>query len=64
MPLMVESERIVSNQTEAFYASFTLGFAKMFTDACLILDKSKAFSGYGFPAAMDIYGPMNQPMGK
>lgn len=55
-PMMVESERIVSNQTEAFYASFTLGFAKMFTDAALILDYSKDFKTSGFPAGMDVYG--------
>lgn len=54
-PLKVESERIVSNQSEAFYASFTTGFAKMFTDACVIMDISKDFTVQGFPAAMDIY---------
>jgi len=63
-PMMIEGERIVSNQTEAFYASFTLGFAKLFTDACVILDHAKAFSSYGFPAGFDIYGPHNQPMVK
>ena len=55
-PMTVESERIVSNQTEAFYASFTLGFAKMFTDAALILDKTKDFDTFGFPDGMDVYG--------
>lgn len=55
-PMMVESERIVSNQTEAFYASFTLGFAKLFTDAALILDSSKDIAAFPFPTQMDIYG--------
>jgi hypothetical protein len=55
VPMMVESERIVSNQTEAFYASFTLGFAKMFTDACVVMDKSLAFAQNGFPAQMNPY---------
>jgi len=58
-PMMVESERIVSNQTEAFYASFTLGFAKLFIDACLILDQSKDFDSFGFPAGLNTYGFQN-----
>lgn len=53
-PLKVESERIVSNQTEAFYASLTTGFAKLFRDSSLILDKSLAFSAAGFPTYLDI----------
>lgn len=39
-PLKVESERIVSNQTEAFYVTLQTGFAKLFTDAALIIDRS------------------------
>lgn len=54
-PLKVESERIVSNQTEAFYASFTLGFAKLFTDAAIVMDRSLDFAAAGFPDEMDIY---------
>jgi hypothetical protein len=54
-PMMVESERIVSNQTEAFYASFTLGFAKMFTDSAIVLNTGVLFSGNGFPAQMNPY---------
>ncbi len=61
-PLKVESERIVSNQTQAFYASFTLGFAKLFTDACLILDRTLDFADNGFPAQMDIYDFQNVDM--
>lgn len=53
-PLMVESEKIVSNQTEAWYASLTTGFAKLFTDSSIIMDKSLAFSGNGFPSEMDV----------
>lgn len=53
-PLMVESERIVSNQTEAFYASLTMGFAKMFTDAAIIMNQSLDFAGNGFPDWMDV----------
>jgi len=54
-PMKVESERIVSNQSSAFYASFTTGFAKMFTDACLIQDTSKDFANFPFPPEMDYY---------
>lgn len=58
IPLMIESEKIVSNQTEAFYATLTTGFGKIFKDSALILDSSKQFpaSGntYGFPAFMDV----------
>lgn len=50
--LMVESERIVSNQTEAVYASLTTGFAKVYRDAAILLDSSSVFSG--FPSYMDI----------
>lgn len=52
--LMLESERIVSNQTEATYASLTTGFSKMYQDATVVLDTSKAFSTYGFPDFMNI----------
>ena len=53
-PLMVESEKIVSNQTEAFYASMTLGFAKLFRESAVIMDQSLAFAGNGFPAYMNV----------
>lgn len=53
-PLLVESEKIVSNQTEAFYATLTSGFAKLFRDAAIIMDSSLAFSGYPFPSYMDV----------
>lgn len=52
--LMLESERIVSNQTEAVYASLTTGFSKMYQDASLLLASNQAFSTNGFPAFMNI----------
>lgn len=52
--LMLESERIVSNQTEATYASLTTGFSKMYQDAALLVDGSKAFGSYGFPEYFNI----------
>lgn len=52
--VMLESERIVSNQTEAVYASLITGFSKMYLDASIVLDGSKAFSTYGFPDYFNI----------
>lgn len=52
--LMLESERIVSNQTQAIYASLTTGFSKMYQDAALILSADKEFSEAGFPDFMNI----------
>lgn len=52
--LMLESERIVSNQTEAVYASLTTGFSKMYQDAALLLAADKKFSEFGFPEFMNI----------
>ena len=52
--LMLESERIVSNQTEATYASLTTGFSKMFQDAAILLDGSKEFTSYGFPDYLNV----------
>lgn len=52
--LMLESERIVSNQTEAIYASLISGFSKMYMDASVLLDGTKAFATYGFPDYMNI----------
>lgn len=54
IPLLIESEKVVSNQTEAFYATLTTGFGKMFRDAAVLLDKSLAFSANGFPDYMDV----------
>lgn len=52
--LMLESERIVSNQTEAVYASLTTGFSKMYNDAAILMDATKEFSTYGFPQSMNV----------
>jgi len=53
-PLLVESEKIVSNQTEAFYATLTTGFAKLFRDGAIILDDSVTFVASPFPSYMDV----------
>lgn len=52
--LMIESEKIVSNQTEAVYATITTGFSKMYRDASILIDSTKEFSKYGFPEWMNI----------
>lgn len=52
--LMLESERIVSNQTQAIYATLTTAFAKMYQDAALLLASDKEFATYGFPEYMNI----------
>lgn len=51
--LMLESERIVSNQTEATYASLTTGFSKMYQDAALLLDGSKTLEEAPIPEYLD-----------
>ncbi len=58
-PLLVEDEKIVSNQTMATYASLTTGFAVLYRDARVLVDKSLLFSGNGFPAYMDV-DPLEQ----
>lgn len=54
IPLLIESDKIVSNQTEEFYASLTTGFGKIFNDAAIILDKSVDFATKGFPENMNV----------
>jgi hypothetical protein len=61
-PLTVESERIVSNQTEAVYVTFATGFAKLFTDAALIIDTTKDFASNGFPDWMDYLTELQDSM--
>lgn len=52
--LMMESERIVSNQTQAIYASLTTGFSKVYQDAVVLLAANLEFSTNGFPDFMNI----------
>lgn len=53
-PLLLESEKIVSNQTEATYATITTGFSKMYLDAAVLIDSTVAFSSAGFPDYFNI----------
>lgn len=52
--LMMESERIVSNQTNAIYASLTTGFSKVYQDAVVLMAANIPFSEAGFPDFMNI----------
>lgn len=53
-PLMVESEKIISNQTEASYATLTTGFAIFLRDSRIVLDSSVTFAAAGFPSYMNV----------
>lgn len=50
--LLLESERIVSNQSSSIYASLTTGFSKMYQDASVIIDTDVDFTQ--FPPAFDV----------
>jgi hypothetical protein len=53
MPLRVESERIVMKQISGTAVSTIVGFGTIMRHARVIMDSSKAFSGYAFPSYMD-----------
>ncbi len=53
-PLLVESDKIVSNQTLETYASLTTGFGILFRDARIVIDSSLDFAAAGFPTYMDV----------
>jgi hypothetical protein len=52
MPLRVEADRIVSKQISGSYVSVIEGFTTVDRASRIMIDKSKAFSGYGFPGWM------------
>lgn len=53
-PLLIERDRIVSNQTMEIYATLTTGFANILRDGRLIIDKSIPYSSNGFPSYLDV----------
>ena len=55
MPLMTETEKIVSKQIEAAYTSIYTGFAKIQRTGSVIIDGSIAYSGHEFPSWMAPY---------
>lgn len=52
MPLMLETEKIVSKQLNGTYASIFTGFAKVMRTASLVIDGSISYTGHEFPAWM------------
>jgi hypothetical protein len=52
IPLMVETEKIISKQLEASFASIMTGFAKLMRNSSFILDGTILYSGNGYPAWM------------
>lgn len=52
MPLMVETDKIISKQLVESYASIMTGFAKLNRNASFIFDGGTAYSGAGFPTWM------------
>ena len=52
-PLLVESDKIISNQVQEVYATFTTGFATIYRDSRLLLDLTVDFQDDGFPTWMD-----------
>jgi hypothetical protein len=52
--LKTETRRNPQNQEEELFVSDYIGFAILRRDGRLIIDKSIAFSGNGFPTYMDI----------
>lgn len=52
--LRVEAERIVERGLNATYVTMTTGFANLFRDGRVIIDKSLAYSANGFPTWMDV----------
>ena len=53
-PLMIESEKMISNQTNATYATLTTGFGKLFRDASLVVDRSLNIASNGFPSFLEV----------
>lgn len=52
--LTVETDRIAEKQIQGTFITQTTGFASMFRDARVILDKSLAFASNGFPTWMNV----------
>ncbi len=53
-PLMVEQDKIVSNQTIDTFATLTTGFGILFRDSRVVVDESLDFASNAFPDYMDV----------
>jgi len=58
-PLLIESDKMIQNQTVDTVASLTTGFGILYRDGRVIMDDSIAVSGNDFPSWMDI-DPLEQ----
>lgn len=58
-PLLVETEKMIQNQTVDTVASLTTGFGILYRDARVVMDDSIAVSGNDFPTWMDV-DPLEQ----
>lgn len=58
-PLMVESDRMVQNQTVDTVASLTTGFGILYRDGRVVMDTSVTVAGNDFPTWMDV-DPLEQ----
>lgn len=58
--LRVETDRIASRQINGTYVTQTTGFANLFNDARLLIDKSITFAAAGFPNYMNPYAVQAQ----
>lgn len=52
--LKIESERIAERQLQGTYVTVQTGFANMYRDARVIIDKTQLIGAAGFPSYMDI----------
>lgn len=59
VPLLIETDKIISNQMLEAYATVTTGFCKLYKDAALVVDSDLAFSSNGFPSYMDVDALLN-----
>lgn len=52
-PLLVETDKIISNQTQETFCTLTTGFTTVYRDSRMELDMSKTYAGFPFPTWMD-----------
>lgn len=53
-PLLVESEKIIANQTEETFATLTTGFGILFRDSRIVVDETLDIDAAGFPSYMEV----------
>lgn len=52
-PLLIEQDKIISNQTMEAYASLTTGYGIIYRDSRVVIDKGETFAANPFPSYMD-----------